>query len=134
MARSVVDIVQRELLTPCGLRTLSPDDPAYRPRYEGDTWSRDGAYHQGTAWPWLLGAFAEAHFKVYADRDQAMSFLRPLQAQMTTFGVGSLAEVYDGSEPQRPNGCTAQAWSIAETLRVWKALSSPPAGGDPGKK
>ena len=122
LARSVVDIVQSDLLTPCGLRTLSPHDPAYRPRYEGDTWSRDGAYHQGTAWPWLLGAFAEAHFRVYQDRDQAMAFLRPLEAEMTVYGIGSLAEVYDGSDPQRPNGCIAQAWSIAETLRVWKFL------------
>jgi predicted glycogen debranching enzyme len=123
MARSVVDLVQSELLTPCGLRTLSPHDPAFRPRYEGDTWSRDGAYHQGTVWPWLLGAFAEAHYKVYKDREQALDFLRPLQAEMTTYGIGSLAEVYDGSDPQRPNGCIAQAWSIAETLRTWNNLS-----------
>ena len=123
LAASVVDVVQAELLTPCGLRTVSPRDPAYRPRYEGDTWSRDGAYHQGTAWPWLLGAFAEAHFRVYRDRDQALAFLRPLEHEMTTCGVGSLAEVYDGGDPQRPNGCIAQAWSIAETLRVWNDLS-----------
>ncbi len=122
LARSVVDVVQSELLTPCGLRTLSPHDPAYRPRYEGDSWSRDSAYHQGTAWTWLLGAFAEAHYRVYKDRDQAMGFLRPLQAEMTTYGIGSLAEIFDGSEPQRPNGCPAQAWSVAETLRVWKDL------------
>jgi len=123
LAQSVVDVVLAELVTPCGLRTLSPQDHAYRSRYEGDTGNRDGAYHQGTAWPWLLGAFAEAHYKVYKDREQAKGFLRPLQEQMTAYGVGSLPEIYDGGDPQRPNGCIAQAWSIAETLRVWCDLS-----------
>jgi len=123
LARSVVDVVRSDLLTPCGLRTLSPEDPAYRPRYEGDSWNRDGAYHEGTAWPWLLGAFAEAHYRVYGDAEQARGFLRPLEEQMAVYGIGSIAEVYDGSEPQRPNGCIAQAWSIAETLRVWSDLS-----------
>jgi predicted glycogen debranching enzyme len=126
LAQAVVDVVQQELVTPCGLRTLSPYDSAYRARYEGDSWSRDGAYHQGTAWPWLLGAFAEAHYRVYRNREQAMGFLRPLQDQMSAYGVGSLAEVYDGGEPQRPNGCIAQAWSIAETLRVWTLLRGSP--------
>jgi predicted glycogen debranching enzyme len=123
LARSVVDVVEAELLTPCGLRTLSPQDPAFRPRYEGDSWSRDGAYHQGTAWPWLLGPFAEAHYRVYKDRNRAKSFLQPLQDQMSAYGVGSLPEIYDGADPQRPNGCIAQAWSVAETLRVWTDLS-----------
>jgi glycogen debranching enzyme len=106
-----------------GLRTLSPNDPAYRPRYEGDPWSRDGAYHQGTAWPWLLGPFAEAHYRVRGDREAAREILRPLRDQMAIFGLGSLAEVADGSAPQRPNGCIAQAWSVAETLRVWNMLT-----------
>ncbi len=124
LARSIVDVVEGDLVTPRGLRTLSPHDPSYRPRYEGDAASRDGAYHQGTAWPWLLGAFAEAHYRVYRDRLRALEFLRPLQGEMTTYGVGSLAEIYDGGDVQRPNGCIAQAWSVAETLRVWKELSS----------
>ena len=94
LAQSVVDVVQAELVTPCGLRTLSPSDSAYRPRYEGDTGSRDGAYHEGTAWTWLLGPFAEAHYKVYKDRKQARAFLEPLQEQMKVYGVGSLAEIY----------------------------------------
>jgi predicted glycogen debranching enzyme len=122
LARAVVDTVQTELVTPCGLRTLSPRDSSYRPRYEGDPWSRDGAYHQGTVWPWLLGPFTEAHFKVYGDKVKARGWLMPLQQELSAFGVGSLAEVYDGSDPQRPNGCIAQAWSVAETLRVWKEL------------
>ena len=121
-AASVVQIVLEELLTPFGLRTLSPKDPAYRPRYEGDAWHRDGAYHQGTVWPWLLGAFAEAHFKVHGERETARNFLRPLESQLSEYGVGSLAEIYDGAAPQRPNGCIAQAWSVGEILRVWQAL------------
>lgn len=122
VAASVVRVVHEELLTPVGLRTLSPRDPAYRPRYEGDQWNRDGAYHQGTVWPWLLGAFAEAVYKTTDDRAAALSILLPLQSQLDVFGIGSLAEIYDGSDPQRPNGCIAQAWSVAETLRVWQQL------------
>ncbi len=122
LAAAILEVVQAELLTPVGLRTLSPHDPAYRPHYEGDTWHRDGAYHQGTVWPWLLGPFAEAHFRHYRDREAALALLRPLADQLTEYGIGSLAEVYDGDAPQRPNGCVAQAWSIAETLRVWKEI------------
>ena len=122
LAGAVLEVVQAELVTPFGLRTLSPQDPAYRPRYEGDGWHRDGAYHEGTAWPWLLGPFAEAHFRHFADKEAALALLRPLAGQMTDYGVGSLAEIYDGDAPQRPNGCIAQAWSVGETLRVWKLI------------
>jgi predicted glycogen debranching enzyme len=123
LASSIIDVVRKELLTPCGLRTLSPLDPAFQPCYEGDTLHRDGAYHQGTVWPWLLGPFAEAYAKVTQDRKGARAMLSALQPQMTTFGIGSLAEIFDATAPQRPNGCYAQAWSVAETLRVWKILS-----------
>ena len=122
-AAAVIQIVTDELLTPVGLRTLSPHDPAYRPRYEGDQRQRDGAYHQGTAWPWLLGPFAEAHYKVKQDKAAALALLLPLQTPLREYGMGSLAEVYDGDAPQRPNGCIAQAWSVGETLRVLAALS-----------
>jgi glycogen debranching enzyme len=124
LAAAVLEVVQTELVTPFGLRTLSPHDPAYRPRYEGDSWHRDGAYHEGTAWPWLLGSFAEAHFRHFEDRAAALALLQPLAGQMTDYGVGSIAEIYDGDAPQRPNGCIAQAWSISETLRVWKVIRS----------
>lgn len=124
LAGAVLKVVEAELATPYGLRTLSPHDPAYRPRYEGDSWHRDGAYHEGTVWPWLLGAFVEAHFKRNLDPETARNFLRPLGDQMTDYGVGSLAEVYDGDAPQRPNGCIAQAWSIGETLRVWRDIQT----------
>lgn len=124
LAAAVLEVVQAELVTPFGLRTLSPQDPAYRPRYEGDSWHRDGAYHEGTAWPWLLGPFAEAHFRHFGDRETALALLRPLASQMTDYGIGSLAEIYDGDAPQRPNGCIAQAWSVGEVLRVWKYIQS----------
>ena len=79
--------------------------PAFQPRYEGDPRQRDGAYHQGTAWPWLLGPFAEAYARVTGDREGARAMLSALQPQLTTYGVGSLAEIFDGADPQRPNGC-----------------------------
>ena len=124
LATAIINVVREELLTPCGLRTLSPHDPDFKPRYEGNAWHRDGAYHQGTVWPWLLGPFAEAYAKVTGDVEGAKQMLSGLQTQLTTFGIGSLAEIFDGSEPQRPNGCYAQAWSIAETLRVWQQLTT----------
>jgi predicted glycogen debranching enzyme len=120
--KRVVDVVKRELLTPRGLRTLSPNDPAYCGRYEGGPVERDGAYHQGTVWPWLLGPFAEAHYRVCGDKSRARSFLEPLQEHLAEAGVGSLSEVFDGDPPHRPNGCIAQAWSVAETFRVWSLL------------
>jgi glycogen debranching enzyme len=123
-AQAILRTVQSQLLTPFGLRTLAPDDPHYAPRYEGDVWHRDTAYHQGTAWPWLLGAFAEAVWKVTGSREEARRALLPLSTQMEVYGVGSLPEIYDGSEPQRPNGCIAQAWSVAEVLRVLRELRS----------
>lgn len=123
LAKPLLETVRTELYTPCGLRTLAPGDPAYHPRYEGDVCQRDEAYHQGTVWPWLLGPYAEAHYKVSGDRDAALALLRPMQRQWTGFGVGFLAEVFDGNPPHRPNGCIAQAWSVAETLRVWKLLN-----------
>jgi len=124
LAAAVLEVVQSDLVTPVGLRTLSPHDPAYRPRYEGDSWHRDGSYHEGTVWPWLLGAFVESHFRHFADKEAALALLHPLADEMTDYGVGSLSEIYDGDAPQRPNGCVAQAWSIGETLRVWKDIQA----------
>jgi predicted glycogen debranching enzyme len=121
-ARGLLGVVREELLTPVGLRTLSPADPAYRPRYQGGPLERDGAYHQGTVWPWLLGAYAEAHARVTGDRAGARELLMPLQDQLAVYGVGSLAEIYDADEPRHPNGCIAQAWSVGETLRVLLSL------------
>ena len=122
-ARRVVDVVEWELLTPYGLRTLSRRDPKYQGRYSGDQRSRDGAYHQGTVWPWLLGPFLTAYLKVHgADeqvRERADRFLDPLRAHLWQAGLGQISEVFDGDAPHHPGGCIAQAWSVAEILRVY---------------
>lgn len=124
-AKVVVDQVAALLLTPFGLRTLAPGSPDYHPRYgPGDQAARDGAYHQGTVWPWLLGPFCDAHLKVYKDKAMTANLLDILIVQgLTLYGVGSLAEIYDAESPYSPNGCIAQAWSVAETLRVLTLLS-----------
>ena len=120
---AVVEIVRRELLTPFGLRTLAPSAPGYKGRYTGAQWFRDGAYHNGTVWPWLIGAFLEAHLKVNdfseSAEHQARQWLAPLIGHMSDRGcIGQLPELFDGDEPQRPVGTPAQAWSVAEVLRL----------------
>ena len=122
--RQVVDVCARQLLTSFGLRSLAPGDPHYQPRYRGGPRERDGAYHQGTAWGWLLGPFALAHFRVYGDREAARGFLAPMEHHLADYGVGSVAEVFDAEPPFSPGGCIAQAWSVAETLRAWCALTA----------
>ena len=117
-ARGVVDVVQRELFTPVGLRTLSPRDSRYRGRYEGDSRQRDSAYHQGTVWPWLMGPFITAYIKVNGARQQAAEWLEVFRQSMATSSVGQISEVADGDFPHKPGGCIAQAWSIGELLRA----------------
>lgn len=117
--RAVVDICARRLLTPHGLRSLDADDPAYVGEYGGDARRRDGAYHQGTVWAWLIGPFVSAHLKAYGDPRLARSFLEPLLWQLNEQCVGSLGEIYDGEPPHAPRGAIAQAWSVAEVLRAW---------------
>ncbi|HEU4414993.1 MAG TPA: amylo-alpha-1,6-glucosidase [Candidatus Angelobacter sp.] len=121
-ARAVVKTVERELLTPVGLRTLSPSDPRYRPRYEGDQRSRDSAYHQGTVWPWLLGPYVSAYVRVNGRtaeaRARARELLRGLEQHLTEAGLGQISEIFDGDAPHQPRGCFAQAWSVAEVLRA----------------
>ncbi len=120
--KKVVDACARHLLTSFGLRSLSPVHPDYQGHYGGDQRARDGAYHQGTVWAWLLGPFALAHFKAYGDAETARSFLAPLAHHLGDHGVGSIAEIFDGDPPFAPGGCIAQAWSVAETLRAWHEL------------
>ena len=125
---AVVRAVREQLLTPCGLRTLSPADPAYRGRYRGNPAERDGAYHQGTVWPWLLGAFGEAALRVADDPEQEKESLRQylrtfLRQHLVEAGIGSVSEVFDGDAPHRPGGCIAQAWSVAELLRLYTLLA-----------
>jgi glycogen debranching enzyme len=90
--------------------------------YGGDQRSRDVAYHQGTVWGWLIGPFVSAHWRVYRDREAALSFLRPVALQLEDGGLGTLNEIFDGDPPHAPRGCIAQAWSVAEALRVWQLL------------
>ncbi len=116
----VVDVVQKKLVTPVGLRSLSPDDPEYKPIYSGDLRSRDGAYHQGTIWSWLIGPFVDAWLKLHPqDRQGAHKFLETFPVHLNDNGLGTISEVFDASEPHHAGGCIAQAWSVAEVLRCW---------------
>jgi predicted glycogen debranching enzyme len=121
-AALIVEKVGRELLTPFGLRTLSPSDPRYRGRYEGDPLSRDGAYHQGTVWAWLMGPFVTAFLRVFGESDdarrRAAAWLEPFREHLREAGLGQISEIFDGDPPHTPRGCIAQAWSVAEILRV----------------
>lgn len=117
--KAVVDKVGERLLTPFGLRTLPQDDPMYVGSYAGDQRHRDVAYHQGTVWPWLLGPFIDAHLKVYNDRAAARRLLAAFEAHLKDAGVGFIGEIFDGDWPHSPQGCIAQAWSVAEVLRAW---------------
>jgi glycogen debranching enzyme len=131
--RQIVDAVEARLWTPMGLRSLAPGDPAYRARYEGGPVERDGAYHQGTVWPWLAGPFIEAWVRVRGDTHQAREearrrFLEPLLEQLLRAGLGHLAEIADAEPPFTPRGCPFQAWSMGELLRLDRVvLAGPPA-------
>jgi predicted glycogen debranching enzyme len=129
--RAVVDTCARHLVTSYGLRSLAPFDPRYVGHYGGDARARDGSYHQGAVWAWLLGPFALAHFSAYGDAARALSFLAPLADHLGDHGLGSIAEIFDGAPPFRPNGCIAQAWSVAETLRAWQTLCAARGASSP---
>jgi predicted glycogen debranching enzyme len=118
--KSVLEVAQAELLTPVGLRSLSPKHPDYKPIYSGDLRSRDGAYHQGTVWAWLIGPFIDAWLKVHPrDKQGARKFLDRFPERMNENGIGTISEVFDAREPHTAGGCIAQAWSVAEVLRSW---------------
>lgn len=121
-ARCVVESVLRELYTPYGLRTLSQESSMYRGLCTGDSCSRDGAYHQGTVWPWLLGRFIKAYVRVNGNTEEAISnardFVLPFLDHIMDGGLGSISEIFDGNSPHYPRGCFAQAWSVAEILRA----------------
>jgi predicted glycogen debranching enzyme len=120
--RAVLSCVRDTLLTPVGLRTLAPTDPGYQARFDGDMIRRDRAYHNGTVWPWLIGPYSEAVLRVggFSDeaRAEAARAIAPLIASMGCGCLGQICEVYDADEPRRQEGCMAQAWSVAEVLRV----------------
>ena len=120
--KAVVDTVYAHLYTPCGLRTLSPDDAQYHGIYAGEQKERDLAYHQGTVWPFPLGAYYLAHLKVYGDKEAVRNALIPMEATLREGCAGQIPEIYNGDAPAFSRGCFAQAWSVGEILRVYEAL------------
>lgn len=124
--RTVVDRVRSDLLTPFGLRTLSPADPNYVGRYEGPPASRDAAYHQGTVWAWLMGPFIDAFRRAYAEEkdveSESLGLLAAFEDHLKTACLGQISEIFDGDPPHTPRGCPAQAWSVAEILRVYSTI------------
>jgi predicted glycogen debranching enzyme len=125
-AQRVVAVVERDLLTPYGLRSLAPYDPQYRGRCTGSPASRDGSYHQGTVWAWLMGPFMTAYLKVHGATfqgyQQAAQWLSGFRQHLSDAGLGHVSEIFDGDPPHQPRGCIAQAWSVAEFLRAATAL------------
>jgi predicted glycogen debranching enzyme len=127
----VVHEVESQLLTPVGLRSLTPSHPDYKAKYFGNLHARDLAYHQGTVWAWLIGPYIDAWMKVTGDRAKARSLLAGLESHLTSAGIGSISEIFDAEPPFLPRGCIAQAWSVAEALRCWVATAPEEGGGTP---
>jgi glycogen debranching enzyme len=121
-AKHILQLVRERLLTPLGLRTLAPEDIRFCASYEGGVSERDGAYHQGTVWPFLLGPFVTAWVNTYGDspavRRDARMFLDGLHEHLHEACLGHVSEIFDGQHPHRARGCVAQAWSVAEPLRA----------------
>jgi predicted glycogen debranching enzyme len=134
----IVEAVERELLTPVGLRTLPRNDSRYVPHYQGGVYERDSAYHQGTVWPWLMGPFITAYLKVKGgndtDRRQCAEWLKPFLAHLSEAGLGQVSEIFDAEPPHAPRGCFAQAWSVAELLRVAMLVQGPRGDSDSTSK
>lgn len=130
-ARKVLTVIENELLTPYGLRTLSSKDEHYRGQYLGDIWSRDGAYHQGTVWPWLIGPFFNAKLKTAESNSAVLSelesWLTGFTPHLSEAGIGQVSEIFDGDFPHNPRGCIAQAWSVSEILRLAKMTMGHPS-------
>ncbi len=122
--KAIVDACTRHLLTSHGLRSLAPFNRPYVGHYGGDQQQRDGAYHQGTVWGWLIGPFIGASLKVGNDAEVTRSYIQPLFDHLSAHGLGSISEIFDGDAPFIPRGCIAQAWSVAEVLRAWQATKA----------
>jgi glycogen debranching enzyme len=138
-ARAIVDAAEAQLWTPLGPRSLSPNDPAYRPVYAGGPLERDGAYHQGTVWPWLASAFVEAWVRVHggtpeAKREARERFIAPLLRHLDEAGLGHVSEIADGGHPHVPRGCPFQAWSVGELLRLVEVVTAEAAARKPGAR
>lgn len=121
--RKVVEVVKGHLLTPLGLRSLSPKDNDYRGRYHGNPYERDSAYHQGTVWAWLMGPYTSAYARAYAGEQETISYIKrlflPFHAHVSDAGLGTISEIFDGDYPHIPRGCISQAWSVGEILRAY---------------
>ena len=124
--KEVVDVCARNLLISFGLRSLGADEPGYIGKYHGDRWQRDIAYHQGTTWGWLIGPFISAYLQVYHNHTQAWRYLQPFFNHLSDHGLGSISEIFGGDPPFIPGGCIAQAWSVAEVLRVIREIQTMP--------
>jgi len=122
--RAVVEICEERLLIPKGVRSLGPEEPAYIGHYGGDVLTRDAAYHQGTAWGWLLGLYVIAHLQVYGDTRRARAYMEPMFRNLEEHGVGNLSEIFDGDPPYAPRGCIAQAWTVALFLWADRQISA----------
>jgi predicted glycogen debranching enzyme len=130
-AKQIVSLAEEKLLTPLGLRSLASGEPGYAPRYEGGVRERDGAYHQGTVWPWLVGPFVEAWVRVRGSTDKSKreareKFLAPLFAHLDEAGLGHISEIADAEPPHTPRGCPFQAWSVGELLRLDQVVLAEP--------
>ena len=130
-AAQVLAVCEARLWTPCGLRSLAEGEPGYLPHYAGPPAARDGAYHMGTVWPWLIGPFIEAHLDLHADPDRALRLLAPLADQLRIGGLGTVGEIFEAAPPHVPRGCIAQAWSVGEMLRAWSLIAATPRNGAP---
>ncbi len=119
----MMQVVRDRLLTPVGLRSLAPGDPEFKPRYYGDLRTRDAAYHQGTVWGWLVGPFVDAWLRVFPDDiEGARQALQGFGPHLSDACIGTISEIFDADAPYTPRGCVAQAWSVAEVLRVMARL------------
>jgi predicted glycogen debranching enzyme len=121
-AKQILDSVDTHLLTPLGLRSLAPGDQEYRGHYGGSLWDREGSYHNGTVWGWLIGPYLDAVLRFRNDKDAAHAILEGFGDHLTSGALGTISEVFDGDAPHAPRGCYAQAWSVAEVLRHWRQL------------
>ncbi len=119
-AKRVLSIIKDRLFTPFGLRSLAQNEDDYKPYDNGDQYQRDGAYHQGTVWSWLLGPYIDALVKVYGakGKEQARQIIKDFTTHFSDAGIGTISEIFDGDSPHTPKGCIAQAWSVGEILRV----------------
>jgi glycogen debranching enzyme len=130
-AKQVVAAVEEKLLTPLGLRSLAPSEPDYQPHYQGGVRQRDGAYHQGTVWPWLIGPFVEAWVRVHgntaaAKQEARAKFVAPLLTHLDDAGLGHVSEIADAAAPHAPRGCPFQAWSVGELSRLEQVVLANP--------